>query len=146
MAARETSAYDRALRLLAARPRSRAKLEARLTEAGHAAPEIEAAIARATELGYLDDRAFARNQAEALLARFSPRVVELKLVGLGLPEQLARESVAALQADEPALARSILERRFGQGPFEGKAAARAARFLLGRGFDEALIERLVKVE
>jgi regulatory protein len=145
MARRELSAYDRALRLLTARPRSRSRLEERLRDAGHPAAEVEAALARVTELGYLDDRAFARSQAEALLARFSPRAVELKLAALGLPPQLAAEAVAALQADEPALARSILEKRFGRGPLEGKAAAKAARFLLGRGFDEDLVEKLVGV-
>ena len=137
------SAYDRALRLLTARPRSRARLAERLRDAGHVPAEVEAALARVTELGYLDDHAFARSQAEALLARFSPQAVELKLVGLGLSPELAAETVAALQADEPALARSILEKRFGKGPLEGKAAAKAARFLLGRGFDEELVERLV---
>jgi regulatory protein len=145
MARRELSAYDRALRLLTARPRSRSRLEERLRDAGHPAAEVEAALARVTALGYLDDRAFARSQAEALLARFSPRAVELKLTALGLPPQLAAEAVAALQADESALARSILEKRFGRGPLEGKAAAKAARFLLGRGFDEDLVEKLVGV-
>jgi regulatory protein len=140
---RELSAYDRALRLLTARPRSRAGLAQRLQDAGHAPAEVEAALARVTELGYLDDGAFARSQAEALLARFSPQAVEIKLVGLGLSPELAAEAVAALQADEPALARSILERRFGKGPLEGKAAVKAARFLLGRGFDEDLVEKLV---
>ncbi len=142
---RELSAYDRALRLLTARPRSRARLEERLRDAGHPAAEVDAALARVTELGYLNDRAFARSQAEALLARFGPRAVEVKLVGLGVHPELAAESVATLRADEPALARSILAKRFGPGPFEGKAAARAARFLLGRGFDEDLVEKLVGV-
>jgi regulatory protein len=139
------TAYDRALRLLTARPRSRTTLQARLLDAGHAPAEVEAALARVTELGYLDDRAFARAQAEALSARFSPRAVELKLEALGLAPSLAKEAVAALQVDEPALARSILEGRFGPGPYAGKAGARAARFLLARGFEETLVEELVKV-
>ncbi|MHB8417715.1 MAG: regulatory protein RecX [Myxococcales bacterium] len=137
-------AYARALRLLAARPRSRARLRERLLAAGHSPEEVEAALARAVELGYLDDCAFARARAEALLGRYAAPAVERKLAADGVSAELARETLAELQADDASLARTLLERRFGSEPLAGTLAARAARFLAGRGFGEELIERLLR--
>jgi regulatory protein len=137
-------AYDRALRLLAARPRSRAKLRERLLAAGHALAEVDAALARAERIGYLDDRGYARNRADALARTHAPTAIARKLVADGIATELAEEAVARLGADPAALARSLLEQRFGAGSLDEKAAARAARFLAGRGFDEDLIERLLR--
>jgi len=139
----ENPAYDRALRLLAARPRSRAKLRELLLDRGHAIGEVDAALARAGELGYLDDRAFARQRAEGLLGRYAGAAVEAKLVADGVAPDLAREAITSARPDDGRLARALLEQRFGPPPFTGKAAARAARFLAGRGFGEELIERLL---
>ncbi len=56
---------DAAARFLQARPRSIAEVRRRLTTAGYRGELVEAAIARLTELGYLDDEAFARAWIES---------------------------------------------------------------------------------
>lgn len=68
---------DRALRLLAARPRSRAELERKLAHPGpkRVAPDpalVRAALDRLVELGYLDDAAFAAFWVEQR-DRFRPK-------------------------------------------------------------------------
>ncbi len=56
---------DAAARFLEARPRSTAEVRRRLTGAGYRTDLVEAAIARMSELGYLDDEAFARAWVES---------------------------------------------------------------------------------
>ena len=56
---------DAAARFLEARPRSIAEVRRRLTGAGYRSELVEAAIVRMTELGYLDDGAFARAWVES---------------------------------------------------------------------------------
>ncbi len=51
---------DAAARFLEARPRSISEVRRRLTSMGYRAPLVDDAVLRMTELGYLDDEAFAR--------------------------------------------------------------------------------------
>ena len=53
-----------AARFLEARPRSSNELRRRLRDAGYRADLVEGALERLTELGYLDDAAFARAWVE----------------------------------------------------------------------------------
>ena len=56
---------DAAARFLEARPRSTAEVRRRLTTAGYRGELVDAAIVRLTELGYLDDAAFAQAWVES---------------------------------------------------------------------------------
>lgn len=140
-------AKAKALRLLAARPRTAAQVRERLSRdgLGEAADEVVAWLAR---LGYLDDAAYARARARSLTApgRLGPRLAERRLVAEGIRPDDAREAVgraiseagegAPPEAVEAALARALAERR-ARAPLaslDDRARARLARFLLGRGF------------
>jgi len=90
-------------------------------------------------LGYLDDAAFARERARALVApgRLGPRLAELRLAAAGIPRESARRAVAdALGADEGARCRHLAERRARRPirDLDDRERARLGRFLLGRGF------------
>ena len=56
---------DAAARFLESRPRSTAEVRRRLTSAGYRHDLVDAAIVRLTELGYLDDAAFAQAWVES---------------------------------------------------------------------------------
>src|SRR5207248_9318412 len=53
-------ALDAGVRMLARRAHSRAELRLKLRRRGYQPGEIEEALTRLTELGYIDDEAFAR--------------------------------------------------------------------------------------
>jgi regulatory protein len=138
-------AKAKALRLLAARPRTAAGIRERLARDGFAEVADEV-VGWLTGLGYLDDAAYARARARSLTApgRLGPRLAERRLVAEGVPQDEAREAVgralceagAAPEAAEAALARALVERRV-RGPLallDDRDRARLARFLLGRGF------------
>lgn len=146
-----------ALRQLAARARTEAQLRARLARDGLDA-EADATLEWLRGLGYLDDAAYARARARALVApgRLGPRLAERRLQGEGIPAAEARAAVAAALAHEGGDARTAeldrcrdlaLRRSRGAAPaaLDDRALARLSRFLLGRGFSPAVVARVLGV-
>ena len=138
---RPISALEQAKRLLAARERSEAQLRGALERKGYLADEVEHAIVNLKSLGFLNDRRAAEALARtALVSHQSRAAVERKLSAIGVAESVIEAAVsrAAAEVDhrDEASARALLRARKLQGP-------KAARFLAGRGFDEALIRQLV---
>jgi regulatory protein len=148
----------RALRWLAARPRTEAEIRARLARA-ELAGEADEVVAWLLGLGYLDDAAYARARARALVApgRLGPRLAERRLVAAGIDPGRARAAVASAVAEETAaaggegeaaLCRALAERRARTGDLgalDDRARARLARFLLGRGFAGPVVARVLGV-
>ncbi len=138
-----------ALRLLAHRARTQAQIRARLERAGFDAAVIDAALDRLRELRFLDDAAYAQARAETLLARgrFGPAAAEQRLTAEGIPAAAAAGAVRAArgQRDERALAQECLASRRPVLALEATPSerARAARFLLGRGYSEEVVRDVV---
>jgi regulatory protein len=141
-----------ALRYLASRARTEAQVRARLARAELAA-EADAVVAWLARLGYLDDAAYARARARALVApgKVGPRLAERRLRSAGIGRGAAREAIAeALETAgggaeaEAALCRALAERRARTADLSGldaRARRRLARFLLGRGFSGSAVAR-----
>jgi regulatory protein len=146
------SAWDRALRWLAVRARSENELRSKLRRAEVGEAEIEATIARLQRLGYLDDARFARARAESLLAfkRLGPRGVERKLAAAGIAREVIREAVseAMSERDELSLAFDALRRKHPAaiGTDDPRLRARAARYLISRGFSGGVVARALRLE
>jgi regulatory protein len=150
-------ARARALRLLAARPRTEAQVRDRLARAGFG-PQADEVVAWLRELRYLDDAAYARDRARSLLApgRLGPRLAERRLVAAGIPPEQARRAVAGALAGaegdgpppgEAARCRLLAERR-ARGPIEAlddRQRARLGRFLLARGFSGSAVSAALGV-
>lgn len=116
---------DAALRFLEARQRSSAEVRRRLTTGGYRPDLVEGAIARLTDLGMLDDEAFARAWIESR-DRARPR-----------GERALRQELA-LKGIDREIVEAILDERVTEAP---DADADAARRLLAR--HARLLERVV---
>lgn len=122
----ERNALDAGLTLLARRPHFRAELRRKLLTRGFEEDEVDAALARLAELGYLDDAALAAREAERLRERRG-------LGRAGIAAELARKGVERAEV-EGALA--------GDLDAELEAARTAAgRFLATRAPDAAALAR-----
>ncbi len=144
---------ERALRLLAARPRSRAELARRLARGTKARPapapaQIEAALARLAELELIDDRAFADFWVEQR-DRFRPKgsqALRGELRGQGV----ARDEIEAVVAPDRDLERALDagRRRAHQIAARKPDDPRAFRdqlgpFLVRRGFPYDIVREAV---
>jgi regulatory protein len=130
--------HDRALALLAVRPRSRRELERRLSAAGFDGDEVADELDRLERVGLVDDEAFARALAEHAFERRKAgrRAVASALAAKGVAPALAGAVLDDLdregdveRADELARARAV---RLAGVPPE-KAFQRLTSFLIRRG-------------
>ena len=135
------SALEFGKKLLAARERTEAQVRAAFERKGYPADELEAAIARLKALRFLDDRRAAEAHARlAFAAKQSVAAVSRKLSSLGVSTAEGQAAVDRVREEvghqDEGAARALLSKRRLTG-------VKAARFLAGRGFEEALIRKLV---
>lgn len=124
---------DIALAYVARFATSAARLEAYLRRklrergwAGEGEPDPSALVSRYVELGYVDDRGFARARAKGLLRRgYGPRRVDEALGAAGI-DRAIRETVRADEAGERRAALTLARKR-GFGPFGAEPPDRDRR-------------------
>lgn len=132
---------EKARKFLARARRSREQLRERLGRGGADAGDVESALDELERAGLVDDAAYARAVVESGTESGPGRryLLERKLAVAGVSHELI---AAALReaCDRPAEdARKLVEARLAKGPGDEprvKTAARLARLLSSRGFDE----------
>jgi regulatory protein len=153
------SLKSRALQLLAQRDQSRLELRRKLLRhlrAAATADDDGDADARAAAAGdevetlldwleanhFLSDDRFVQSRVHARQARFGNLRIQNELAqhALALPGELAKD----LDASEWARAVAVRARRFAAAPRDAAERASQSRFLLGRGFSPALVQRLMR--
>ncbi len=128
-------------RLLASRAHTRAELRSKMKQRGYQATEIEAALARAEELCWLEpDEALANRAAEYQRQKTgaTPATTRARLAARGLNSEAVEAAVKAAFSDWNALEAAwlLVERE--------KDPARAARRLMRKGFSADVISRVVR--
>lgn len=147
------AAYATALRLLTRRGYAEAELHGRLLDKDYSAADVDAALIRCRELGYLDDAHFAQQRALALLrnGRAVGRRACLDLRHRGIAAELAATAVAAAESEHPPqeLLRAQLARRYPHFDYASADIAsrrRIINFFLRRGFDLSLVLTTLQTE
>jgi regulatory protein len=141
--------HERALGLLAVRPRSRRELELRLTRAGFDQQEVDEVLVRLERVGLIDDEAFARAVAEHAFGtrRSGAMAVRRALGAKGVAGDTVDTVVAELGDGEEeravALARSRVRRLAGLPP--QKAFGRLVSLLARRGYPSSVARRAARV-
>lgn len=140
--ARPLDCHERALRLLAVRPRSRRELRDRLLAAGFSSDEVEEELERLEAVGLVDDERYARAVVEQQLVRrgAGSRAVLAALTAKGVDRGTAEAALAEVTAaervpDEEERARTLAlarAERLRDLPPE-RAYERLVGFLLRRG-------------
>ncbi|MBF8257825.1 MAG: hypothetical protein HW377_199 [Actinobacteria bacterium] len=142
------AAMDAALRMLARRALSEAEIRERLEKKGFPDGQAQAVIGRLRELGLADDPGLC-----ARLARYcretrgyGPAKAAWFLRARGFPRELVEEAVRGSRSpeEEEASASAVLRKKFrGVLPPGREGAARAYRFLAGRGFSPGASRRAI---
>ncbi len=96
------TAYERAIRYLAARSHSRRELAVKLAR-NHDEPEVKAALQRAEAHGYLDDRQFALQRAllSRLRKNWGDRRIALDLEQHAIAQAVIREALETAAGERP---------------------------------------------
>jgi regulatory protein len=95
---------DVALRLLSQRAHGEHELRCKLARRGCPVDQVDAAIRRVRELGYVDDAAFAQALVAHRAQARGPALIAAELTARGIDRKLAGRAVARLERDELAAA------------------------------------------
>ncbi len=130
---------QKAMELLVRREHSRRDLKRKLGLKGIDPAAAEAVVEKLAGLGYQDDgrfgSAFARDRAAA---GYGPQRIRQELAGHGLDREQVEAALEACEADWPARAQALVEKRFRPSELDDPVRRRkAVDFLLRRGFDQA---------
>lgn len=143
------TALSEAVRALARREHSTEELRTRLLRKGYTPDDIEAAIARCIDDGWLSDQRFAET-----IVRYrqsmgkGPRRIAYELREKGVDEAIIQSVLDSERQDWETSCLRVYQRKFGnQPPPDGAARAKIFRFLVSRGFTvEQINLTLSKVE
>ena len=143
-------ALDKAMDLLSLRDHAAGELYQKLCRKFDG-PSAAYAVAKAQELGLLDDAAFARRRAAELLRkRKSRRAILDDLAAKGVDRDTAAEAVEALYADEEQDPELTAAAQLVQRHYAAKLAAgrrdQVAAALARRGFSHAVIRQALETD
>lgn len=136
-------------RLLALRDHSERELSGKLKNKGFDVEIIAEAIDYFRELGYLNDRVFASNQARRLATGkgYGNRKIASFLLEKGLAEAIIAEAIdtARQEWSEAQALTSLIRKKTTSGSIRNdlKGKQQLVRYLMGRGFPPGLIFEMV---
>lgn len=136
---------QRALRLLAQRDYSRAKLEEKLLPHAPDPAELAALLDEFAARGFISDARYAAARIEARRLRYGNARLGAELKNAGVDAEAAAEALAAA-GDEFARAAAIWRRKFGKLPASDNERGRQMRYFASRGFAGSVISRLLRGE
>lgn len=144
-------ARELCLRLLTAKARTRAELAAALARRGVDEEVAHEVLARFSEVGLIDDAAFAESYVHSGHAYrgLGRRALTTQLRRRGVDEETAGAAVAAVgPADEEEMARTLVRRGLAGGARGDEVATlrRLVGMLARRGYPEGLSYRVVREE
>lgn len=143
--ARFDKAYDRALRYVTLRPRSRWELVTYLEKKGYEVPTIEAVLGKLDELELVDDRAFAKAWVEYRqnLRPRSRRQLTAELRQKRIDNDIIEEVVGVIDNEqEVANIQEIAQRKRKQSRYQDPQKLMA--YLSRQGFNYGLIKRALE--
>ena len=142
------SLHDRALGLLAVRPRSRSELRSRLLRAGFEAEEVDAELLRLEDVGLIDDERFALALAEheTHVRHSGSRAVAGALRAKGVAPATVARVLEEHSGDEEKRAMELARSRAGRmaGLDPATAFRRLSGLLSRRGYAPDLARRAAR--
>jgi regulatory protein len=142
------SCHERALGLLAVRPRSRRELERRLLQARFELDEVADVLERLERVGLIDDQAFARQVAEHEFGvrRGGARAVAGALAAKGVARATVEAVLAEAPDEEDSRADELAVIRAGRlvGVEPAKAFSRLSSLLMRRGYAPEVARRAAR--
>ncbi|MEO5379016.1 MAG: recombination regulator RecX [Magnetococcus sp. DMHC-6] len=147
--------YDTALRCLGRRAYGEMELRRKLTSMGAAMAQIDQALNRCRQFGYLDDDSFAQSFARSKMVgrHYGPRMLQAQLQEKGVASETIAAAVGQIltEVDVVDLAQEALNKKFGsleildpENKMEVlKAKKKRFDFLVRRGFDYDTIRKVL---
>jgi regulatory protein len=144
----QNSALGTGLRLLGGRAHSRVEIQRKLAQRGYSPEDVEAAVSRLDELGYLNDLSFAEGLVRVRSASRGPRALSAELARRGVGRVQADRALASYNdALQLATAMRIIERTYGKREITDyrEMLDRVGNKLLRLGFSTTIVRGACRV-
>lgn len=142
------SAFQKALRFIAFKPRTKFEVNKKLTEAGYSEEVIELSLSKLEEKGYLDDLKFAENWIDnkSIYKPRSKKLIRFELNQKKIDNEIINEVVDRMEPEEELALRAANKyvRRL-EAVDEITFKRRLSGFLLRRGFSYSNIKPILEV-
>ena len=122
---------------------TRAELATRLAPYEEHAGQVQAVLDELQAKGVLDDVRAVQSLIHRRASRLGTRRLVRELRGKGVGAELIADAAQLLQASELERAYQVWRRKFPAPPQDTADRARHMRFLLARGFDAAVVRRIL---
>lgn len=140
----EATLRQRALRLLARREYSRVELGRRLARYSPDGDEVDTILDSLEKEGLLSADRFAESLMHRRVLRYGNQRIAQEFKEHSLPDAIIKAQMDHLAASEFERCLAVWEKKFGTLPENISEKARQSRFLAGRGFSGAVIQRILK--
>lgn len=138
-------AKERALWYLDRADHSEKALYSKLIRAGFSPQPCAAVIAWLREYGLVDDRRYAARFAERCAeANISGRAAYCKMLEKGVPRELAKQAIDALDTDEAAQIRALIDKKYRNKLTDRDSVRRVYEALVRRGFSFGAVRDVLK--
>lgn len=136
-------AYNRALGLLARRPRSHWEMQDYLRRKSYDAGLVETVLGMLSERGFINDEDFARRWIEnrRLLKPISKRKLSLELKQKRIEDSIIRSVLEDDETDELQVLRDLIDKKRTQSRYRDEA--KLIRYLAGQGFTYGDIKQIL---
>ena len=134
------------LKLLSRRDYPRAEFIRKLTSAEFNKSDVEACADWCHAQGFLNESRFAESISRRLGAKFGAQRVAHTLRQKGVAEDQVGQVMSTLKESEPARARALWIRKFGNIAESADEKSRQIRYLQSRGFSFAIIKNVIAGE
>lgn len=140
-------AYLGALRYLGIRPRTSSQLQSYLLEKGFEPKVAEEVCQRCVELGYIDDKVFAKQWVDERLRlkQRSPYMLRMELQQRGVDRSIVEDAVSGVSKEaELEAARSLIEKKARrlQGPPNPDEERKLLSMLMRKGFSHSIVQQI----
>jgi regulatory protein len=105
---------------------------------------LQQALDELQQRGLLSDRRTAEALLHAKAPRYGQRRLQMLLQAKSLAPELVDETLQRARETEQARAFEVWRRRFHAPPADAQERARQIRFLLARGFEASVVQRVLK--
>lgn len=117
----------------------------KLVKSGFSQKAAAAVLQRLCELGLIDDCRYAACYAEQCIgANLSTRDTYFKLLNRGVPKEIAKDALGALEPDERAQIRAVLEKKYRLKLEDPQNTQKVYAALIRKGFSFAAVRDVLK--
>jgi regulatory protein len=141
----EEELRKRAFRLLARRDRSRAEMQRLLSAHCSDAHTVAMLLDDLQARGWLSEARLAEQFVDKRRARASAARLRQEMARRGLPHEVIADATSGLEADDLTTALALWRRRFRESATDRPERERQLRFLLNRGFSQAVALKVLRL-